>query len=124
MILFNAQLEQSMLIADGGPSSTLPEGRGGPVLAGPEAIFIGCRIDADAATRIVVATELPADLRSCFLALDGVLFTPQRIIRLVNVYDDEFFVLRTAGEETPLQVFLSDLEEPDIVCLVVRSEHL
>jgi len=51
------RLRESMVILDGGAGAALPDGKGGPVLAGPEAVFIAGRVATDAATVVRFVEE-------------------------------------------------------------------
>jgi hypothetical protein len=54
---FRVEAFESMFIVDGGPEASLPPGSGGPILAGPEAIFIAGRIGFDAPTVVRVGAD-------------------------------------------------------------------
>lgn len=121
MILFDLSLNESMLILDGGPMSDLPEGSGGPIVAGPEAIFIGTRIDVDASTRVLVATAVPDSLGPLVEGFAGELASPLQVLRVANVYGDEYVTIPVSGNLSAVQILLSDFDEPDLVVIVVES---
>jgi hypothetical protein len=110
---------ESMFIIDGGVEARLPEGSGGPVLAGPEAIFIAGRVAADAATHLWMGADL--EHGSLILAYTGTLTTPKLQVRITNVNGDELGVLDVDCHATCVEVYLSDLEEPDEICVIVGS---
>lgn len=108
-----------MLILDGGPDAELPPGSGGPVLAGSEAIFIGARVDADAETSVRLTQGTGSRPGQLVEAYSGVLETPERVVRLVNVTGDVLADLPVPAERTHVVIYLSDLEEPDQVVVAV-----
>jgi hypothetical protein len=111
-------VRESMLIVDGGPDSELPRGSGGPVLAGPEAIFVAGRVDVDADTSVRL-TQLGTAWPGLIEAYRGTLETPDRVVRLVNVSGDVLAELAVPTERTSVVVFVSDLDEPDEVVVSV-----
>jgi hypothetical protein len=121
MILFDLSLNESMLILDGGLLSDLPEGSGGPLLAGPEAIFIGTRIDVDAPTRLMVVTAVPDSLGPLVEGFAGNLASPVQVLRVANVFGDEYITIPVSISLTGVQILLSNFEEPDLVVIVVGS---
>lgn len=102
---------ESMFVLDGGDEAHLPDGSGGPVLAGPEAVFVAGRVAADAPTHLRIGRD--RDHAELVLAYRGVLATPSRRLRVVNVMGDELGEVEVAGNSTEIEIFLSDLDEPD-----------
>ena len=115
------KVRESMMILDGGEGSALPDGKGGPVLAGPEAIFIAGRPAADAETVVRFADEVSCP--SGFVeAYAGVLATPARLVRLVTATDDLLLAeVPVAGLSTRINVYVDDPTEPDEVVLALTA---
>ena len=116
------KVRESILILDGGPDAELPPGSGGPILAGPEAIFVGVRVDVDAETSVRL-TEIGTPPAGLVEAYRGTLQTPDRVVRLVNVTGDVLAEVPVRNEQTPVVIFLSDLEEPDEVVVSLGWIH-
>ena len=114
---------ESMFILDGGLDAELPAGSGGPILAGPEAIFVAGRVAADAPTLVRIGP--PGKAEQLVKAYAGELATPDRVLRLVNVDGDVFAEVAVPDVSTPLEIYLTDLEEPDeiYVALPVVDDH-
>lgn len=106
-----------MFVLDGGEEATLPDGSGGPVLAGPEAVFVAGRVASDAPTHLRVGRD--RDHAELVLAYRGLLATPNRRLRVVNVMGDELGEVEVAGVSTEIEVYLSDLDEPDEIYVAV-----
>lgn len=111
------EAHESMFVLDGGPDAALPDGSGGPILAGPEALFVAGRVAADAPT--VLRVGQPGGQEALVLAYEGLLATPDRRLRVVTVLGDVLGEVAVPNDETPVQVFLSDLEEPDLIFVAV-----
>lgn len=114
------RLRESMMILDGGAGAELPDGKGGPVLAGPEAIFIAGRVAADADTVVRFADELGCP-HGFVEAYSGVLATPDRRVRLVTVTDDLLTEVPVAGASTKVTIYVDDRTEPDQVVLALTA---
>ena len=100
-----------MFILDGAVDAQLPSGSGGPVLAGPEAIFVAGRVAADAPTRVRIGSLGGQD--DLVWAYAGDLATPARTLRLLNVMGDVLAEVPVDEEVTPIEIYLTDLDEPD-----------
>lgn len=109
---------QSMFILDGGPEADLPPGSGGPVLAGPEAIFVAGRIEFDAPTTLRVGE--PGGHGDLLHAYSGGLATPHRILRVVSVEQEVLGEVSVPAEHSTVSIFLSDFEEPDEIFVAVE----
>lgn len=108
-----------MVILDGGPDALLPDGSGGPVLAGDEAIFIAGRVAADAPTLIRLGDT--GESNALLLAYSGRLATPLGLVRITSVMGN---VLATAAVVTPeaaVSVYLSDFDEPDEILICIPT---
>ena len=108
---------ESMFILDGGLDAELPAGAGGPILAGPEAIFIGGRVAADASTLVRIGSS--GDQGDLVTAYTGDLATPDRVLRVLNVMGDVLAEVPVNDTITPLEIYLTDLEEPDEIFVAV-----
>lgn len=108
-----------MFVLDGGHEAELPLGSGGPVLAGPEAIFIAGRVAADAETRVRLGTARTE--RDLVEAYDGELVTPDRILRLLNVMGDVLAAVPVRDTVTRIRIYLTDMEEPDEIVVAVEG---
>jgi hypothetical protein len=110
---------ESMFVLDGGPDALLPDGSGGPVLAGDEAIFVAGRVAADAPTHVIVTTAAPPS--SLSLAYSGWLSTPEAVIRLANVYGDVLAAIEVDEPVSYVRIYLDDLVEPDEIFVQVEA---
>jgi hypothetical protein len=110
---------ESMFILDGGPNAGLPSGSGGPVLAGPEAIFVAGRVAVDAPT--VLRVGGPGGQGSLVPAYSGVLSTPDQVLRVLNIDQVVLGEVRVPDSLTPISIFLTDLEEPDEIYVAISS---
>jgi hypothetical protein len=108
-----------MFILDGGVDAELPGGSKGPVIAGPEAIFVAGRVAADAPTLVRIGS--PGSEGELVRAHAGDLATPDRVLRLVNVTGDVLAEVRVDQEVTPIEIFLTDLQEPDEIFVALGS---
>jgi hypothetical protein len=88
-----------MFILDGGVDAELPGGSKGPVIAGPEAIFVAGRVAADAPTLVRIGS--PGSEGELVRAHAGDLATPDRVLRI--------------------EIFLTDLQEPDEIFVALGS---
>jgi hypothetical protein len=100
-----------MFVLDGGLDAELPDASDGPVLAGPEAIFVAGRVAADAPTLVRIGA--PGNQGDLVLAYAGDLATPDHILRARNVLGDVLAEVHVEGEVTLIQIYLTDLDEPD-----------
>jgi hypothetical protein len=114
------EARESMFILDGGLDADLPAGSGGPVLAGPEAIFIGGRVAADAPTLVRIGS--PGTQGDLIMAYAGDLATPDRVLRLLNVEGDVLAEVHVEEKATPVEIYLTDLEEPDEIFVAVGGQ--
>jgi hypothetical protein len=105
------QARETMFILDGGADAALPSGSSAPVLAGPEAVFVAGRVAADAPTLVRIGSL--GQPRDFVRAYAGDLATPDRVLRLVNVAGDVLAEVPVKEEVTRIEIFLTDLEEPD-----------
>ena len=110
---------ESMFILDGGVDAQLPAGSGGPVLAGPEAIFVAGRVAADAPTLVRIGSF--ADHAELVAAFAGEIATPDRVLRLLNVTGDVLAQVPVDGEVTPVEIYVTDLDEPDEIVVTFGS---
>lgn len=111
------RINESMFVLDGGPDAELPAGSGGPILAGPEAIFVAGRVAADAPTLVRIgAPDQPGHLVKAYT---GELATPDNTLRLLNVDGEVLAQIEVPGRTTPLEIYLTDLEEPDEIYVAV-----
>ena len=102
---------ETIFVLDGGSDAALPRGSAMPVLVGPEAVFVAGRVAADAPTLVRIG---PPRLRDDLVrAYVGALATPQRVLRVVTVTGDVLAEVSVGDEITRIEIFLSDLEEPD-----------
>ena len=108
-----------MIVLDGGPDAKVPSGSGGPILAGPEAIFVAGRVAADAPTRIRIGA--PGSAGELVEAFTGTLATPNRVVRLATVTGDVLVEVIVPARSTALTIFLSDLEEPDEIYVALDA---
>jgi len=106
-----------MLILSGSIEATLPDGSGGPVLAGPEAIFIAGRVVADAPTLVRIGP--PGTNGDHVSAYAGTVATPDLMLRLETVEGDLLGQASVVGSVTPIEIYLTDLEEPDEIFVAV-----
>lgn len=111
------EVNESMIVVDGGPDAELPPGSGGPVLAGPEAIFVAGRVEFDAPTVIRVGTADGAG--DLVLAYSGALATPQGRLRVVNIDQDVLGEVKAPVGQTTVAVYVSDLDEPDEILVAM-----
>ena len=102
-----------MFILDGGLDSQLPSGSGGPVLAGPEAIYVAGRVAADAPTLVKIRSGKPDSATELVRAYAGDLATPDRVLRLLDVTGNVLAEVSVNETVTPIEIFLTDLDEPD-----------
>lgn len=109
-------VHESMVILDGGRDAELPDGSGGPILPGPEAVFIGGRVDVDAHTSIRIGDwgTPPGDL---VLAYEGAVETPTNSLRLVDIDGGELASVPVRNLQTPIRIYLTDLQEPDEILI-------
>lgn len=114
------EVHESMVVLDGGLDAELPEGSGGPVLAGPEAVFVAGRVAADAPT--VIRLEHPGDEGDLVLAYEGEIETPERRLRVANVLGDLLGEVMVASVRSRIQIHLSDFDEPDEILVVVQAQ--
>ena len=108
-----------MFILDGGLDAELPSGSGGPILAGPEAIFVAGRVAADAPTRVRIGQ--PGTEGDLVEAYEGELKTPERTLRLLNVMGDVLAEVPVQDAVTRIRIYLTDLEEPDEVFVATED---
>ena len=113
------QARETMFILDGGVGAELPSGSGAPVLAGPEAIFVAGRVAADAPTLVRIGS--PGRQGDLVRAYAGDLATPGRVLRLVNVTGDVLAEVRVDAEVTPVEIFLTDLDELDEIFVALGA---
>lgn len=122
MEALRVEAREGMFVFDGGPDAQLPIGSGGPVLAGPEAIFVAGRVASDAST--VVRVGDPGGQGGLVSAYDGVIATPNRILRVVNVEQEVLGVVGVPGELTQVRVYLTDPDEPDEIFVALGEEAM
>lgn len=108
---------ESMFVLDGGPEAELPSGSGGPILAGPEAIFVAGRVAADASTLVRIGS--PGTEGQLVKAYAGDLATPHRTLRLLNINGSVLAEVEVRGSVTPLEIYLTDLDEPDEIFVAI-----
>jgi hypothetical protein len=106
-----------MFILDGGREAGLPSGSAGPILAGPEAIFIAGRVAADAPTLVRIGP--PGTQGQLVKAFAGDLATPDRTLRVVNVSGNVLAEVEVRSSVTPLEIYLTDLDEPDEIFVAI-----
>lgn len=106
------ECHETVVILDGGPDAAIAQGDSWPVVAGPESILIAGRIAADSPTIVRIGEE---GRKSDFvLAYQGRLATPRRELRLVSAeLGNVLGMVEVPDEVTELQIFLTDLDEPD-----------
>jgi hypothetical protein len=115
------RVNESMFILDGGLDAELPAGSGGPILAGPEAIFVAGRVAADAPTLVRIGP--PGSPNQLVKAYTGELATPGRILRLLNVNGSVLAEVAVPEVSTSLEIYLTDLEEPDEIYVALRVDN-
>lgn len=108
-----------MFILDGGADAELPSGPAAPVLAGPEAVFVAGRVAADAATLVRIGSR--GQQGDLVRAYAGDLATPERVLRLVNLTGDVLAEVAVKEEVTPIEIFLTDLDEPDEIFVALGA---
>jgi hypothetical protein len=113
------QARESMFIFDGGLDAELPAGSGGPVVAGPKAIFVAGRVAADAPTALRIGS--PGGQGELVRAYVGDLATPERVLRLVTVTGHVLAEVPVTGEVISVEIFLSDLDEPDEIFVALGA---
>lgn len=111
---------ESMFIVDGGSGAALPAGAGGPILAGPEAVFIAGRVEYDAPTLFRVGSD--GGQGDLIMAHSGVLATPHRTLRVVNVEQEVLGEVTVSGVQTLISVYLTDFDEPDEIFVQIHAE--
>ena len=108
---------ESIFILDGGADAELPAGSGGPVLAGPQAIFVAGRVAPDAPTIVRIGSR--RDQGELVAAYAGHLATPDRLLRLLNVGGDVLAQVPVDCQVTPIEIYVSDLDEPDEISVAL-----
>lgn len=116
------EVRVSMFVLDGGPNAALPEGSGGPILAGREAIFVAGRVELDAPT--IFRVGAPGGDSGLILGFSGSILTPRRILRVVTVEQEVLGELSVPRATTFLNIYLSDLVEPDEVFVAVGARDV
>lgn len=106
-----------MFTIEGDPDAELPDGEGGVVLAGPEAIFVAGRVEADAPTTFRIGTS--ADAGDLVLAYAGEVATPNRVLRVVNTDEELLAQVDVPTTSTPVSIYLTDLIEPDEILVAL-----
>lgn len=115
------QARETMFILDGGDGAELPSGSGGPVLAGPEAIFVAGRVAADAPTLVRIGIGSLGQQGDLVCAYAGELATPDRVVRLLNVTGDALAEVPVKNEVTLVEIFLTDVDEPDEIFVALDA---
>lgn len=119
MIDIDLTISESMFILDGSTEALLPDGFGGPVLAGEEAIFVAGRVAADAPTHVMIGSATPP--ASLSLTYSGRLLTPEYVIRLTNVTGDLLAELAVRTPVSLVRIYLDDPIEPDEIFVQVEA---
>jgi hypothetical protein len=114
------QARETMFVLDGGADAELPSGSGAPIVACPEAIFVAGRVAADAATLVRIGSR--GGQRDLVRAYAGDLATPERVLRLVNVTGDVLVEVPVTTKVTPVEIFLTDFDEPDEIFVALANE--
>jgi hypothetical protein len=116
-VMVNAR--ETMFVLDGGPDAHLPQESGGPVVAGPQAIFVAGRVSADSTTLVRIGpSETPSQLVKAY---EGDLETPHRTLRLLNVTGEVILAVQVHDVVTRVRIYLTDLEEPDEIFVAVEN---
>jgi hypothetical protein len=114
-------VHESMFILDGGPAAQLPRGSGGPVLAGPEAVFVAGRVESDAPTLFRIGQ--PGGEAGLILAHSGSLATPRCRLRVVSVAQEVLGEVSVPGPRTSILIYMTDLDEPDEIFVCIPHEQ-
>lgn len=111
------EVRASMFTIEGDPDAELPDGPGGVVLAGPEAIFVAGRVAADAPTMLRIGTS--ADAGDLVLAYAGEVATPNGVLRVVNTEEDLLAQVDVPTPSTRVAIYLTNLVEPDEILVAL-----
>jgi hypothetical protein len=122
-IYASVHARETMWLFDGGLDSELPEdGEGQTVVAGQQAIFVGSRIDADAATSVTVADQGPGADAGLHLEYQGEIEVTEGVVRLSNVLGHEYWSMRTERPSVPVDIWVDYVEEPGVIWFKVDPQ--
>jgi hypothetical protein len=101
-----------------GPPETIAEQL---VSAAASCMAIATRSEADGETRVRVLDKPDAELRAGALVFDGVLDAPTGRLALTSVVGETYAEIPVTRNETRVQVWVNDLQEPDAIDLVIGA---
>lgn len=87
------------------------------VVAGSSAVFVAGRVQYDAPTLIRVGEAEGTERLT--LAHTGVLATPDHRLQIIDMDLETLGEIPVRAEATPIEIYVSDLSEPDEILVVV-----
>lgn len=120
----NINPPNSLLLILDNENGVIPESMNGELVAAtPSCVAIGTLSEADGSTNVILTDERSylSEARSLQLVFSGFLDTPQMKVALSTVYLRSILVLNVVREQTFLELWVNDLVEPDMICVLIDN---